>query len=106
MEEKHAIISAYNEIKTHQGAKAKICKRFNLATISTLDAILKKEFEITGLFTCAITDRKHLKASSYPELDQKLYGWFLQIRCNKVEISGDGMENNVRTSPCWMPCTC
>ena len=39
---------------------------------------------------------KRFSEGKYPELDQKLYDWFLRMRSNSVELTGDLLLEQAR----------
>ena len=90
VDEKYHIIKRYERRLGERGLKSNLVREFELQQISTLDAILKKKNEIVAAFEANLNgERKRLKQSLLLILDQKLYDWFLTMRANKVELSGD-----------------
>ena len=90
VQEKYKIIQAYEQRKTEVGIKSTLVGEFDLASISSLNSILAKKDESLHNFTSNFTmQRKRFKPSTFPEIDQELYQWFLRMRANKVELSCD-----------------
>ena len=78
VDQKYAIIKAYSQCKNDFGCKTKLIKDFNLPSISSLNTI-----------SATTMARKRLTKGDNPLLDDCLYEWFLSMRANKVEISGE-----------------
>lgn len=90
LEEKYRIIKFYEENCREHGIKSKTIEKYQIPRISTLDSFLQKKAEIISAYESNIkSTRKRLKQSQHPEVDKKLYDWFLTMRANKVELSGD-----------------
>ena len=88
VQEKYKIIQAYEQRKTKVGTKSTLVREFDLPSISSLNSILAKKDKILHNFTANFTmQRKSFKPSTFPEIDQELYQWFLRKRANKVELS-------------------
>ena len=81
---------AFERIKAQPGAKTKIIKDFKLKSISSLNAILNNEDKLLEnfAFNCP-SDRLKLRQSKFPELNNALYEWFIRMRAERVEISGE-----------------
>ena len=70
------------------GIKLTLVREFDLPSISSLNSILAKKDEILHNFTSNFTmQRKRFEPSTFPEIDQELYQWFLRMRANKLELS-------------------
>ena len=90
LEDKLAIIKSYDEIKGTPGAKSKIVAKYNLPSISTLNRMLETKDRLNKSVESNFNvKRKRFIEGKYPELDQKLYDWFLRMRSNSVELTGD-----------------
>jgi hypothetical protein len=64
------------------------CKKFELPQ-STIGTILKKKEEIKKAFHGNLkTTSERIVAPQYPQLEQRLFEWFLQARHQHVSISG------------------
>ena len=97
LQERFSIIRAYQDIEKEKGAKTKIVKSFNLPSISCLNAILSKSDDITKAYECnAPSKRLKLRYGSHPKLDQALYDWFLSMRSNNVEVSGNLLSQQAK----------
>ncbi len=91
LEEKYSIIKAYLRVQNETGAKTNVVRQFNLPSLSSLNTILEKKEAIIAKFESNLssTSRKKLATGTNLQLDERLYSWFLRMRSNKVEISGD-----------------
>ena len=97
LQERFSIIRAYQDIEKEKGAKTKIVKSFNLPSISCLNAILSKSDDITKAYECnAPSKRLKLRYGSHPKMDQALYDWFLSMRSNNVEVSGNLLSQQAK----------
>ena len=97
VQEKYKIIQAYEQRKTEVGIKLTLVREFDLPSISSLNSILAKKDEILHNFTSNSTmQRKRFKPSTFPEIDQELYQWFLQMGANKVELSCELMIHQAK----------
>ena len=71
-----------------RGAKEETRRKFDLATVSSLNTILSQKDEIIRFYETnqATSKRVRLTGSRLPSLDDRLYDKFVQFRSQNIEV--------------------
>ena len=95
VDEKYDIIKYYESIESKgRAVKEETRRKFNIVTISSLNAILNQKDEVVRIYESnkSSSKRVRLTGSRLPLLDQKLYESFAFLRDNQVEVSDEDIS--------------
>lgn len=89
VESKHATAKTCKIVVRFEDPANVIAKEYGVAN-STITYIRKKESEIVKSSSATYQDvtKKNLKISEFPEMENKLYAWFLEQRARNCPLNG------------------